>query len=157
MSKGSSEDNRRKIQVRMVMASGETVIGSLFASLAGTLRETLNNPDKFMEVEKADGSSIFLAKDSVQSASVLANPKADQLKRRRADDINPYEELGLKPGATQAEIRTAYRNKVRSYHPDRLASVEVPREVAEYMSAMFIRVTTAYHELVDGKAELEPA
>jgi hypothetical protein len=160
MSKGSSgEDNRRRIQVRMVLASGETIIGSLFASLAGTLRETLNNPDKFVEVEKPDGTSIFLLKDLIQSASILVVPKADHLKKRKTDnhDINAYEELGLKPGATHEQIRTAYRTKVRIYHPDRLASVDVPKEVADYMSAMFIRVTTAYHELADDKAELEPA
>lgn len=156
MSKGnSSEDNRRRVQVRMVMASGETIIGSLFASLAGTLRETLNNPDRFVEVEKPDGTSVFLLKDSIQSASLLIIPKADQLKKRRADDINPHEELGLKSGATPDQVRAAYRTKVRAYHPDRIASVEVPKEVADYMSAMFIRVTTAYHELADGKAELE--
>jgi hypothetical protein len=153
MSKG--DDNRRRIQVRMVMASGETIIGALFASLAGTLRETLNNPDRFVEVEKVDGTSIFLSKDTIQSAALLVNPKADQLKRRRADDINPYEELGLKPGATQEQIRAAYRAKERAYHPDRLAAAEVPKEVADYMAAMFIRVTTAYHELADGRAELE--
>jgi len=32
---------------------------------------------------------------------------------------NPYEVLGLKPGATQEEIKTAYRELVKKYHPDR--------------------------------------
>jgi len=32
---------------------------------------------------------------------------------------NPYEVLGLKPGATQEEIKAAYRELVKKYHPDR--------------------------------------
>jgi len=32
---------------------------------------------------------------------------------------NPYEVLGLKPGATEDEIKAAYRELVKKYHPDR--------------------------------------
>ena len=32
--------------------------------------------------------------------------------------MNPYEVLGIKPNATDAEIKAAYRNLVKKYHPD---------------------------------------
>jgi molecular chaperone DnaJ len=32
---------------------------------------------------------------------------------------NPYEVLGLKPGASEEEIKAAYRELVKKYHPDR--------------------------------------
>ena len=32
--------------------------------------------------------------------------------------MNPYEVLGLKPGATQDEIKAAYRKLIKQYHPD---------------------------------------
>ena len=32
--------------------------------------------------------------------------------------MNPYEVLGLKPGASQEEIKSAYRKLVKQYHPD---------------------------------------
>lgn len=33
--------------------------------------------------------------------------------------MNPYEVLGLKPGASQDEIKTAYRQLIKKYHPDK--------------------------------------
>ena len=32
---------------------------------------------------------------------------------------DPYEVLGVKPGASEAEIKTAYKNLVKKYHPDK--------------------------------------
>lgn len=34
-------------------------------------------------------------------------------------NMNPYEVLGIKEGASEAEIKSAYRELVKKYHPDR--------------------------------------
>ncbi len=57
---------------------------------------------------------------------------------------NCYEILGLKPGATLSEIRRAYREKVKIYHPD----VSGDQATAEH----FKRIVRAYEILTDQKS-----
>jgi curved DNA-binding protein CbpA len=59
--------------------------------------------------------------------------------------LNYYQSLGLKTDATTEEIRHAYRNLMRKYHPD---LSELPREEATQKSA---EINQAYRTLVDPK------
>lgn len=66
---------------------------------------------------------------------------------------NPYEVLGVKPGASEAEIKAAYKELVKKYHPDKyqnnpLADLakEKLQEVNEaYDSLMKNRPTQSFH------------
>jgi hypothetical protein len=55
--------------------------------------------------------------------------------------IDPYRTLGLAHGATQAEIKRAYRRLAKEYHPDSAGDRTLPR---------FLAIQAAYEALVDG-------
>ena len=58
---------------------------------------------------------------------------------------DPYRTLGLSPGASENEIRSAYRRLVKQVHPDRAGERMLPR---------FLAVQAAYEQLIDGEGHL---
>ena len=58
---------------------------------------------------------------------------------------NPYEILGISEGATQAEIRSAYRKQAQRYHPDRVS--HLGEEFQQLAKAKFQDIQKAYETL----------
>jgi DnaJ domain len=58
---------------------------------------------------------------------------------------DPYRVLGLVPGATAGEVRSAYRRLAKLNHPDTAGERSLPR---------FLAIKAAYEELVDGEGRL---
>jgi curved DNA-binding protein CbpA len=61
---------------------------------------------------------------------------------------DPHRTLGIPPGATLNEIRSAYRRLAKKYHPD---------AAGERALARFLAIQAAYELLVDGEGRLRPA
>jgi hypothetical protein len=60
---------------------------------------------------------------------------------------DPYRTLGVAPGASLNEIRSAYRRLAKKYHPDAAGERALPR---------FLAIQAAYEVLVDGEGRLRP-
>lgn len=54
--------------------------------------------------------------------------------------MNPYEVLGIKPNATQDEIKSAYRKLIKQYHPDKFIDNPLKNLAEEKM----IEINNAY-------------
>ncbi len=64
---------------------------------------------------------------------------------RSPAEPSPYDILGVSPNASASDIRTAYQNLVRQYHPDRVASMPVEfQDVAERRTK---EINAAYTQL----------
>ena len=57
--------------------------------------------------------------------------------------MNPYEILGVKPGASQDEIKSAYRKLIKQYHPDQFGDNPLKNLAQEKM----IEINKAYEKL----------
>jgi len=51
--------------------------------------------------------------------------------------------LGLKPGATMDDVKSARRRLAKKYHPDRLVAKGLPQSELEKAAAMMVKVNTA--------------
>ena len=150
---GSNESERQRVAVTLTLHSGDVLNGHVFLGQAQKLRDLLNNPDSFIDFEKRDNTVAMIAKRAITAITPIDLPRTDHLLRRTSGiaTFDPYHTLGVEPGANQGEVRAAYLAKARLYHPDKLASKDVPREVGDYMNAMFIRIQKAYDELDKSK------
>ncbi len=58
-----------------------------------------------------------------------------------------YAKLGLESGATDAEVKKAYRKLVSQYHPDKLVSRGLPVEMMEIAKTRVRDINTAYDQI----------
>ena len=63
--------------------------------------------------------------------------------------LNPYEVLGVSPGASDEEIKKAYRSLSRRYHPD--ANVNNPNKAQA--EERFKQVQQAYDQIMKEKQQ----
>ena len=68
-------------------------------------------------------------------------------KAAHTNSRDPYQVLGLKPGASPDEIRAAYRLAAQAYHPDKVA--HLGPELRELAQKKFVEIQQAYDALID--------
>lgn len=137
------------VPVEIVTADGDAHGGRLMIAIGRTLADVLNGTGGFVEFEPWGGERQFIAKASIRSLKPVNVPKSDSLKGRVAmfDGFDPYMQLGVKPGSTYDEVKSAWHRLSKIYHPDRYAAAELPGEVVDYLSAMARRVNAAFAAL----------
>ncbi len=59
--------------------------------------------------------------------------------------LDPYEILGINPGAGSADIKKAYRRMIAQYHPDKVA--HLGEELRETAHRKTLEIQQAYEEL----------
>jgi DnaJ like chaperone protein len=62
-----------------------------------------------------------------------------------------YAKLGLKNGASDSEVKKAYRKLVSQYHPDKLISRGLPEEMMEVAKTRVREINTAYDQIKQAK------
>ena len=146
----SSSNAPQRTLVTLTLADGKKVIVSVKLAMSGRLGETLNNQDQFLDVISGSGESYFIAKSQVVKAEAADPPQAKLNQHRRASDqthFNPWAVLGLESSASKEELRQAYLNLVKMYHPDRMANYDLPAEMKDYAAAMLARINLAYEQV----------
>ncbi len=101
-----------------------------------------------MKEQAARGGGSYTSSSSTGSSSSSSDsysrpPRPGSSEAKAAEW---YRILDLQPGADMAQIKTAYRQLMRKYHPDMHAGNPQKQKAATELS---MRVTTAYNSLVD--------
>lgn len=153
-------DNSRDIKAaaaQIELVDGRRIGGKFLIARSKSLVEVLNGPEQFIEFEPYNGTAEVIAKASIRSLRKVSAPsgKDPGTILKHGDDFDPYAILGVAKGASRSDIRAAYHQHSKSYHPDRYSNAELPAEVATYLDAMARRINAAYEVLNDEAAKAE--
>ncbi|MEM7772171.1 MAG: J domain-containing protein [Cyanobacteria bacterium P01_E01_bin.6] len=132
----NAKNNPRLLQVQYGLLQFLASIGLSFrlhvsnVSLAERFTKTFNSVQQWLTPRQKDDE--FGKNDSQQAREKEKQPDA-------------YEVLGIRPGATLIEIRSAYHHMARMNHPDKVIGLAPEfRQLAEHRMKM---ITTAYRTL----------
>ena len=113
------------------------------------MADVLNGSGGFIEFEPYGGERSFIAKSQIFSLKLVGVPRAGNLQQRvrNMDDFDPHQVLGVPYGTPWDEVRQAFVQRSKVYHPDRYANAALPEEVKDYLAAMARRINAAYAAL----------
>ena len=134
--------------VDVVLVNSRRYSGVVERPRTKSLTEFLNNGSLFIQVELFNGAVMNLCKNAIVFCELRDVSKAEQLalSLRRTDLYHPLNVLGLKGPSNKEVFRQAYLQKMRLYHADRYANMELPTEVTCYLSEMAKRINAAYKD-----------
>jgi hypothetical protein len=144
-----SRDRVNRTLVAITLADDTVMTVSVRLALSNKLGDTLNASEMFLDVVTPGGEQQYIAKSSIRTVRSMELPKADQLDLVQSGlaDLDPYAVLKVEKGAAPDEIRQSYHRMARLYHPDRIASYELPDEIKDYARAMLVRINLAFEQL----------
>lgn len=145
------DDKNTRTPVFLTLADGSVLTVSVRLPLSNRLGDALNNGDGFLDALSPSGQQQFIAKAAIRMVRSANVPKADQLDTEPGAPgtagFDPYLVLKVARDASPEEIRQAYHRMAKLYHPDRIASFDLPPEVMDYVRAMLVRVNLAFEQI----------
>lgn len=147
----SRDDKANRTLALVTLDDDSTLTVSVRMPLSNRLGDALNNADQFLDALTVGGQQIYISKSSIRSVRSAALPKTDQLdldgRGQLMPGFDPYAVLKVQKGASADEIKQAYHKMARLYHPDRIASYELPEEVKDYVRGMLVRINLAFEQI----------
>ena len=145
------DDNANRTAVLLTLTDNQVVTVSIRLPLSRRLADALNNDDVFLDALTPSGQQQFIAKSTIKLVRSANVPRADQLDSEGrvpgTPAFDPYAILKVAKDASPEDIKSAYHRMARLYHPDRIASYELPDEVKDYVRTMLVRINLAFEQI----------
>ena len=145
------DDNANRTAVLLTLTDNQVVTVSIRLPLSKRLADALNNDDVFLDAITPSGQQQFIAKSTIKLVRPANVPRADQLdiegRAPGTPAFDPYAILKVAKDANPEDIKSAYHRMARLYHPDRIASYELPDEVKDYVRTMLVRINLAFEQI----------
>lgn len=146
--------HKNETEVRLQLTGAPPLNAIVYHVNGERLSDLLNDPRRFLPVKLEDGQVMIINKDQI--VSLLLNDQA----RAKPDNIsdedpaamdrafNPYEMLRVREDASTEEIRAAYKARIKSVHPDKVASLGLDEDLAKAALLTTQKVNYAYRKIM---------
>lgn len=131
---------KTKLLVRITLNAGEAVEGEVFLCKAQRLTDLLNDDRNFVPIDVGNGQVNMVAKSAIASVQTLAEAQPIE--------GDPHVILRVNPDATDAELRTAWMDRLKSCHPDRLAALDLDPVILAAARTASQQINAAYDQLM---------
>ena len=136
------------VPAEVSLDDGSVLKGRFLVSASRPVYEVLNGPAPFLEFQEYGGEASLIAKTTIRAIKLVNAPNAQQLRTgTRGEAFDPHQILGVTADATEDEVRKAYHELAKVYHPDRYATAILPAEVRDYLAVTVRRINLAFQAL----------
>ena len=149
--------------VRIELRDGRVLRGTLMLSRSETTTSLLGKASPFLTVKTADGE-LGINRDAI--AAILlgdaeTSSEAPKPQRARAHPLDgeddkvadPCRVLRVRPGATEAELKSAWKARMQQVHPDKLQSSGAAPSIIAAAQREAALVNEAYEKLREARQE----
>lgn len=150
MMKDTSFRSKQKVRVDLQLEDGSVLDGFIFCSQGERISDVLNDVREFIPFETHTCDIMMLRK------GVIASIVAQEVDKKKPVSTDPYEILGVSKTADRDDVKHAYHEKVRLYHPDKLNSLDLPDDMTSYANDMLARINSAYDLILRKLDAAEP-
>lgn len=134
------------------LTDGTVMCGNLFLPNQARITDVLNDERKFLPFQTLEGNFVSLAKSVIKKATQYnANPGPAPY-----EGSDPWHILGVQEGVSADELKQAYHQLARMYHPDRIRALGLGTRYEELATKDMARINAAYAEVL-GKLNLNAA
>jgi hypothetical protein len=153
----AGEQNAKRQDCAVQWKNGDWDFITIIHPAHKSLREFINEPSPYIEIVDGAGARFFVQKlelvriepDMRGKEQAHASKAKSKLDLGRFDSEDPSVVLSLAPGAPEEQVRAAYLEIAKRLHPDRLATLDLPKEVAAIAGLLMAKVNVAYRALMD--------
>jgi len=129
-------------------------IAAMFSGQSQTLCDLMEG---LFHIALADGLYDPREDDFLRRVAEIFGFDEARFRRLRAQFVpdaesDPYDLLGVSPGAPLEEVRSAWRQMVRDSHPDVMIARGVPKEAVKLAEKRLIAVNRAWEEISAARA-----
>ncbi len=124
-------------------------IAGMFAGRPAVLEELLGG---LFHIAKADGAVDQAELDYLSRVAAIFGFDSRAFERIRTvrlgtGDANPYAVLGLKPEASDSDLKKTYHRLSREYHPDTLIAQGMPQEFIDLANEKMAAINAAHDSI----------